>query len=62
MPNSDDLTGDDLELFGASCRRLANRYRDDARRAFPALREYKLREAAEWERIAESVKRERLEE
>jgi hypothetical protein len=54
------ITARDLELFEDSCRRLANRYRNDARGAFPALREYKLREAAEWERIAESVKRERL--
>jgi hypothetical protein len=56
----DDVTADDLQLFEDSCRRLANRYRNDARRAIPAVREYKLREAAEWERIAENVKRERL--
>jgi hypothetical protein len=53
-------TDEDLDLFEESCRRLARRYREDAWRSLPGFREYKLREAAEWERIAESVERERL--
>jgi hypothetical protein len=61
MHRSDEGPVNDLELFENSCRRLANRCRNDARGSnWTAFTDSKLAEAAEWEHMAESVKRSRL--